>query len=380
MHIDGVGTPAPRVSFPKDEGAHADAKTEWWYLNGHLQDEQGRDYGFVQALFDVPDIIDARYNRDLPFMPGVTQLDLGFTEETAGRHVAQRITDFKAPGAEPHVGIEAGRLDERFVDDRAPWHVERIDERTVHLSGSTGRGAMDLTLRSDKPALLMGGDGEIPMGPFGSSKYYTFSHLQASGTLQVDGETRRVSGTAWMDHQWGDMQMLHGYDGWDWFGIQLDNQKDLNVFRFRGSGNDTVQAAVGESGADGSQATSQQIELTPKTWWTSPDTGIKYPIAWHLVIPDRAVSLDLEPTVPDQEMRGTPPYCHPKLAPIPTYWEGSMRVSGTVAGEPVTGRAYGEMVGYGSRRDMVDLDDETIGLAREKAEEASKAGLGAAAR
>ena len=61
----------------------------------------------------------------------------------------------------------------------------------------------------------LGGEGEIAMGPHGLSKYYTWTRLQASGTVLVDVEARRVEGTAWMDHQWGDMQMLNGYDGWD---------------------------------------------------------------------------------------------------------------------------------------------------------------------
>ncbi|MHB2016180.1 MAG: lipocalin family protein [Candidatus Xenobia bacterium] len=366
------------VGFPRDEGAHRGAKTEWWYLNGHLKDDQGNRFGMVQTLFDVPDIIEARYNRHLPEMPGVTQLDLGFTDETRGQHYVSRTTHFHPPHATSHPGVEAVHLAEQFPSHQGTWHVERQADDSVHLTGPTAHGHMDLTLQAEKPPLLMGGKGQIPMGPYGESKYYTLPLLHATGTLEIDGQPHHVSGDMWMDHQWGDMQMYHGYDGWNWFGIQLDDKTELNVFHFRGPHHSTVEDTIGISRPDGTQTTSSSLQLTPTAWWRSPHTGAKYPIAWHLVVPDRQISLDLTPTLPDQELPGTPPYCHPKLAPIPTYWEGSMHVQGTIAGRPVSGQAYGEQVGYGDRHQLTDLDAETIKLAREKAMAAQRSPEGVA--
>lgn len=367
--IDSIARPNPfpstsKVRLPADEGAHSGAKTEWWYLNGHLRDDQGREYGFVDALFDVPDIIDARFNKNLPLMPGATQLDAAITLESEGRHSAFRTPHFHRPGAQPHGGITESQLSEQFVDKRGTWRVERLDDHTIHLAGPHGDAQLDLTLTHDKPALMMGGEGEIAMGPHGLSKYYTWTRLQASGTVLVDGEARRVEGTAWMDHQWGDMQMLNGYDGWDWFGIQLDNGADVNAFRFRGADGGNVQASVGVSNADGTQAVSDQIELTPRSWWTSPDTGVRYPTSWHITVPDRHLDLDVTPTFDNQEMAGTRPYSHPKLAPIPTYWEGSLRVTGTMDGQPVSGKAYGEFVGYGVTDADRRLDAATVAAAQ----------------
>lgn len=360
----------PRLTLPEDEGSHTGEKMEWWYVNGHLHDDQGRDYGFMSALFDVPDIIEGRYNRHIPYMPGVVQLDTAITQETEGRHDQRRITDFQAPHSQPHPGLTPGALAHQYKEGRGLWRVERLDDETMHVSGPHGPGQLDLTLKQTKPALLMGGEGEIPMGPYGSSKYYTWSRLEAKGTVQIDGETRPVEGTAWMDHQWGDMQIFNGYDGWDWFGIQLNDGSDINAFRFRGPDGQNVQASVGLSNADGSQAISEELQVTPKRYWTSPHTGIRYPTSWHVVIPDRKVDLDVTPTVDDQEMKGTPPHSYPKLTPIPTYWEGSMYVTGTVDGKPVQGKAYGEFTGYGAR-ESVELDEATIELARRKAQEAT---------
>ena len=76
----------PKVNLPDDDKSHPEAKLEWWYVNGHLKDEQGREYGFIHALFDAPDAVDARYNMDLPWMPGVTAMDTGLTQETEKIH------------------------------------------------------------------------------------------------------------------------------------------------------------------------------------------------------------------------------------------------------------------------------------------------------
>ena len=37
--------------FPDDHGAHPDHQLEWWYWTGHLEDEEGRPYGFQLTFF-----------------------------------------------------------------------------------------------------------------------------------------------------------------------------------------------------------------------------------------------------------------------------------------------------------------------------------------
>ncbi|MEW6282479.1 MAG: lipocalin-like domain-containing protein, partial [Candidatus Eremiobacterota bacterium] len=170
MRISGNTLTAPRVRFPRDEGAHPGVKTEWWYLHGYLEDEQGKKYGFHHALFDAPDVIDGRYNVDFPAMPGAMALDAALTEETEGRHTQVRHMKVFPPYW-PHRDLKADRLDERYGRS---FHVSRWDSQTIRVEGVAGRGQLDLELKELKPPLLMGGEGEIPMGPYGRSKYYTF--------------------------------------------------------------------------------------------------------------------------------------------------------------------------------------------------------------
>ncbi|HKX12080.1 MAG TPA: lipocalin-like domain-containing protein, partial [bacterium] len=44
-------TPGRSFQFPRDHGAHSEFKTEWWYFTGHLQDGEGKLYGFQWTVF-----------------------------------------------------------------------------------------------------------------------------------------------------------------------------------------------------------------------------------------------------------------------------------------------------------------------------------------
>ena len=52
---DGYRIPPfdPVFNFPRDHGSHPDYKIEWWYLIGHLNDSDGREYGFQVTFFRV---------------------------------------------------------------------------------------------------------------------------------------------------------------------------------------------------------------------------------------------------------------------------------------------------------------------------------------
>ena len=44
--------------------------------------------------------------------------------------------------------------------------------------------------------------------------------MTATGSLNVDGRSVAVNGSAWFDHQWGDFISVGG-GGWDWFAVNL---------------------------------------------------------------------------------------------------------------------------------------------------------------
>src|SRR5260370_24979896 len=65
---------------------------------------------------------------------------------------------------------------------------------TLHadLSGYT----LDLKTRTTGPAALHGTDGVIPFGPLGTSDYYSWTSLLATGTIVDHGVPVRVAGNS----------------------------------------------------------------------------------------------------------------------------------------------------------------------------------------
>ena len=57
--------------------------------------------------------------------------------------------------------------------------------------------------------------------------------FQASGTLQIDGQTYTVSGPAWLDREWSSQPLAAEQQGWDWFSLHLAGGAKLMLFQVR---------------------------------------------------------------------------------------------------------------------------------------------------
>src|SRR5260370_9564172 len=57
--------------------------------------------------------------------------------------------------------------------------------------------------------------------------------MTVAGGLQVEGARYSVSGIAWMDHEWFTHQLDPSQVGWDWFSVQLDDNRELMLFQLR---------------------------------------------------------------------------------------------------------------------------------------------------
>jgi predicted secreted hydrolase len=73
--------------------------------------------------------------------------------------------------------------------------------------------------------------------------------------------------------------------------------------------------------------------------WTSQATGATYPAGWTIALPDEDLTVELRPTVDDQEL-------DTRASTGVVYWEGSASADGIRAGRPIGGRAYVELTGY----------------------------------
>jgi predicted secreted hydrolase len=303
-------TPTGRVELPKDDGRHPDEPMEWWYWTGHLKTAEERWFGFEFAFFAV-ELIPGQGGQMAHF--AVTDID-----RDTFHHDAQL-------SAGPALVVENG-----FQLAISP-HTAVGGNGRDRLHGEADGYVLDLSLEPTKRAVLQHGDGFSEYDFGGHTYYYSRERMSAAGTIDLDGETFEVTGTAWFDHQWGELAQVANI-GWDWFALQLDNETELMLYVLRPAGGD---ASLGGSFTDADCQTTElgpeELEVTSLGEWTSPETGCTYPLGWAIARGDQMYTLT--PVLEDQEMHG--------VAPAPKYWEGAAIVTGDE-----TGRAYVELVGY----------------------------------
>jgi predicted secreted hydrolase len=168
-----------------------------------------------------------------------------------------------------------------------------------------------------------------------ASYYYSQPHLQVAGSVRIRGEERRVSGEAWLDHEWSSEPLAEGAVGWDWVGINLQGGGALMAFRIRSRDGGSLWAGGTLRSADGRQRLlgPAEVRFAALRRWRSPRTGAEYPVAMRVEAGPLAV--ELEPLMDDQELDAS-------ASTGTVYWEGAVRAKG----EKAAGRGYLELTGY----------------------------------
>ena len=145
-----------------------------------------------------------------------------------------------------------------------------------------------------------------------------------------------------MDHEFFSSPLDSTLTGWDWFSLQLNDGSELMLYRLRGREGAPDWPSGTYVSPDGSTVPLGRGDFTleNRATWRSERTGFVYPSRWAVTVPRVGLSLDITPTLPDQELdvRGSTGV---------VYWEGSVTVEGLRNGAPVAGRGYVELTGYG---------------------------------
>lgn len=319
--VPAVSTPPRPVSLPGDDGPH-DAATEWWYYHGHLRGAEGDRFGFEVVVFK---------RRG-------AQGRSGYVAHAAVTDVARGVFQFSEKIAVPPPTLPGPAFDLLVGGTRA-----RGSGGTDSIAGTTRDYALELDLRAMKPPVLHGATGYIGVSGSEQSYYYSRTRMKADGTIRRGGSAQPVTGTAWMDHQWGDFT-LEGQGGWDWFGLQLDDGTDLMISVVRSGDGNVVLAYGTEVDAQGAAAhlAAESFRVEATGAWTSPSTGATYPMGWQIAVPARNMALRVTPVLENQELAA---YQSVDRA----YWEGQVTVAGETGGVPVTGLGYVELTGYDRR-------------------------------
>jgi predicted secreted hydrolase len=318
----GFAEPAPGrpLVFPRDHGAHPDFRIEWWYLTANLKDESGRAYGAQWTLFRHARAPREGEGWDDPqaFVAhaAVTTRDLHLFAETRAR------------GGVGQAGVEAAPF-RAYIDDWS-FTAARANLSGGEISAFAPRFRYRLALTADAPLALHGEAGFSRKSESGhASYYYSQPFYSVEGALAIDGVERRVTGRAWMDHEWSSRPLAPHQKGWDWFSLHLDNGAALMLFRLR---SDTAPPFYAGSfiGADGRARPLARDDISLEPLEQSLVAGRLLPTRWRLRVP--SLLLDLESKALNSQS-----FMETGVG----YFEGPIVFSGSQNGE-----GYLEMTGY----------------------------------
>ena len=315
-----------KLHFPKDEGKH-DYKHEWWYINLHLTNlSTGKKYDVMVSYFPKQEDLDIPLRL---FM---------ITDEENKRYVPYKKFDFGA------VRISREKQDiifRRFLRiDR--WHQLPQHAFQYHLKVNSGRYGINVLMCSKKPPLPVNGDGYVQLGSNGYSYYYSLTRLNVAGFLKIDGEKLPVVGIGWIDHQFGDFYFSEGFQGYEWFSIQLDNNVDIICWYLFEDGK-VVNPVMTYMLADNSVEVPENFTIEPLDYWLSPRLK-KYASKWRIKEPNKKLDIIVKTVIPNQ--LAYIPYPYTKK-PLEIYlaglYEGSTIIEGSFEGKHVKGVGYVEL-------------------------------------
>jgi predicted secreted hydrolase len=351
--------PGYEWSFPEDHWAHPDYKTEWWYFTGHLAEAGAAEprYGFQFTFFRIgltPEVP--------PHASAWTASDLimghaSVTDVETGAHLFSEVL-YRASSLLGGFGVYP---DSVLAWSRAPagtegrWSVVWTGDGFRIVAEDARRGlGFDLEATPTKALIFQGPGGYSRKSDDESgaaSLYYSHTRMSVTGSVDGGAGLRSVTGQCWMDREIFTNTLAPGQVGWDWLSLQLDDGRELMLYRLRKAdgGIDYGLGTLVTAEGDVLRLGLDDWTWTPGQIWRSPRTGAEYPVRWRLTVPAAGIDVTLKARVDAQENISS----HSGVR----YWEGAV-IALPFAEEAGDGRAapverrprgygYVELTGYG---------------------------------
>ena len=337
-----LALPGYHYQFPRDHFNHPDYQIEWWYYTGNLQDATGHRFGFEVTFFrqaiKLPG--NAAASEDPVWLPDQIYLaHLALSDIDRGGFYHTERLNRAGPGI---AGSDIGSRKYWNGNWQAYWKSLETGEQ--QLQAVCDQFNLALHLNPKKGPVIHGQNGVSQKGPSpgDASHYISFTRIAASGDLTLGGRNFKLTGLAWMDHEFFTQQRNDSLSGWDWFAIQLDNDEELMLYRLRDKTGQPTSFSSGtyvDSLGIAHFLDSPQISFSPGGMWRSPKSGGNYPLAWQISVPSLGLQLSETASLENQELF-TPD------SVSPTYWEGAVTYQGTIHYKPAKGVGYLELTGY----------------------------------
>jgi len=330
-------------SFPRDHGAHAGYRTEWWYYTGNLAGNDGRRFGF-QLTFFRSQISPLEDRNGWPVPHSAWRTQQIYVGHAAVTDMSGKIHLQAEDVARNALGM-AGVIQEKekTVIYLKNWSAGIAANLHV-IQAKTDKFAYQLNLFPAKQPVFHGLGGYSRKGSTAErgSCYYSFTRLNSEGTLTLKGKTFPVKGLSWMDHEFSTAPLEPGIVGWDWFSLQLSDQTEIMIFLLREPGGILHKASSGTFVASDGRTrhlSADDFKISVRQTWQSKKSKAVYPSKWEMTISPLSISLEVSSNLADQEMQTM------ESTGI-TYWEGSVSCRGKRKTRPIKGSGYVELTGY----------------------------------
>ncbi len=327
-----------KFSFPEDHADHPSYQTEWWYITGNLETQNQRRFGFQMTIFrraisPKSPKIKSKWATNQIYMAHFSVSDIDNKKFHSFERFSRDSLSLAGANASPFKVWVLDWVIESKHNEFFPLTLSAKDKSNDALV------EINLTLDSSKPMVLQGDKGfsKKSSETDSASYYYSYTRLNTSGTISINNEIYKVSGNAWMDREWSTSALDDSTSGWDWFSLQLSNDEEIMFYQLRKKNGEIDHASAGTYIRKKGNATKlkhNQVNIKKLATWKST-SGVTYPSAWTLSIPDENISLSIKPYMNNQEINFSV-----------RYWEGAVKVTGTIAGEKINGHGYVELSGY----------------------------------
>lgn len=305
-------------------------KIQWWYFTGHIFDVSGKEFGYELTFF-VFGIQKRHYRSQF----GVDNIYVSHFAVSDPKQKKFYFTDTSDAGAFGLAGASGNLLNIRVDNDSLQGSPQRM-----HIRASGNNTALNLILSPEKPLVLNGERGysrKSALSPYQASFYFSYTRLKTEGTLTLNGTAFQVKGQSWFDREISSRGLAMNQMGWDWFSIQLRDQREIILYLLRNMDGSIDPFSSGTFIYNDGQYRHLQkgdFSVTVLSYYRSKKTEARYPAQWEIKIPSEKVALKITPLMEDQECIATGTTGN-------RYWEGTCRVQGTAEG-----RAYVELTGY----------------------------------
>ncbi|NQU35715.1 MAG: T9SS type A sorting domain-containing protein [Bacteroidetes bacterium] len=313
-----------KITFPVDEGRHSSEPVEWWYTMGHVTGTSGKNYSYMLSYFYYPASIFDGFR-----ILNISDDDLGiFFPETKPLNYTVLASD--------RLNIEAAI----FFGGTETWK-NRTDAGEnplpfkYKISAASSTGSINLECDALKPPLILADSGFLYQGASAYTYYYSQTKNAVSGSITLNGVTENVTGTSWIDRQYGTFNPSDGQE-YEWFGVQLSNGMDLNIYNLFNENNEipnTLEFRILSAYVDETtQYTTTDFEIERLKYSYTPDELMCYSQKWRITSPINDVDIIVSAAHSNYEVQ------------LPfRFYEGPTTITGTVKGNAVTGIGFAEL-------------------------------------